>query len=684
MSQRLAVGALIASATAVALLFLVSMLDYTGGGLSAPLDDSFIYFQYARQLAEGDVFEYTDGAGFSTGATSLAYPVVLALGDAIGLSGDRLIGFAYVLATLGLIATALLAHAVLRPLHGERAALAAGLLVVANGWLLWGYLSMMEAWLYGSLLLATVWFLSRAGTARWEWPAAMGAAALLVFARPEAMLVGFAAVGLGLLAIARARAARSSRTIGHPAWALLPFASAAVYFAFVRIGSGSFTTNGYALKSVLSDAYLSGFEKAGLVGENFIEGGRTLFEQLGPTPVGAIAFGLALLGAASGVAREWQRDEIGVATATAALLLVGLAGASQGAELGVIHARYIIALAPLAAVLIVLGLWEIGSLAGASEAARAVAAGALIALIAPGVLSWASTFGENSAEVYLQHREAGLWLRDHTPEDALIAVNDAGALAYYSDRRVYDLAGLVTNDQARWFREGWGSVYESIERLPPDERPDYFAVFPGWFPFIETAGDAFEPLFAARLEERRITGGDELVVYRPHYAAFVEPRVLGLQVADDIDVADLESEADHGYAARSRQTGIRFAEHQATERKTGLGTAAQILDGGRIVSRSERFHLEAAPNSNVVLRARLLFPEDAFDDDASPVNAPFQLDVSVNGTHAGTFPATPPTTIWTDLVLSIPASLNRTGRLEIEVSVDPPWSYESYHYWLVQ
>lgn len=61
MSQRLAVGILIASAVAVSVLFLASMLDYTGGGLSAPLDDSFIYFQYAKRLSEGHPFESQHG-----------------------------------------------------------------------------------------------------------------------------------------------------------------------------------------------------------------------------------------------------------------------------------------------------------------------------------------------------------------------------------------------------------------------------------------------------------------------------------------------------------------------------------------------------------------------------------------------------------------------------------------------
>jgi len=36
------------------------------------------------------------------------------------------------------------------------------------------------------------------------------------------------------------------------------------------------------------------------------------------------------------------------------------------------------------------------------------------------------------------------WLRTHTPPDAVIATQDIGVLAYFSDRRLIDMAGLPT------------------------------------------------------------------------------------------------------------------------------------------------------------------------------------------------------------------------------------------------
>lgn len=88
MSTRLAVAILAACAGAVSLLYLASMLQYTDGGLAAPLDDAYIYFQYARRLSEGHPFEYSPGDGYSSGATSVAYPFLLAAAHRAGFTGD--------------------------------------------------------------------------------------------------------------------------------------------------------------------------------------------------------------------------------------------------------------------------------------------------------------------------------------------------------------------------------------------------------------------------------------------------------------------------------------------------------------------------------------------------------------------------------------------------------------------
>src|SRR5690606_16994357 len=50
------------------------------GDWSAPLDDVFIHFDFARSTARGYPFQWLDGPGYSSGGTSLLHPFVLAVG----------------------------------------------------------------------------------------------------------------------------------------------------------------------------------------------------------------------------------------------------------------------------------------------------------------------------------------------------------------------------------------------------------------------------------------------------------------------------------------------------------------------------------------------------------------------------------------------------------------------------
>src|SRR5579872_6903047 len=66
------------------------MLKQTRGEWSAPLDDVFIHFDYARSTALGHPFEWVVGNGYSSGNTSILYPCVLAVGYRLGFTGAEL------------------------------------------------------------------------------------------------------------------------------------------------------------------------------------------------------------------------------------------------------------------------------------------------------------------------------------------------------------------------------------------------------------------------------------------------------------------------------------------------------------------------------------------------------------------------------------------------------------------
>src|SRR6185312_9965002 len=73
----------------------VRAILHEAGGPGAPLDDTFIHFQFARGLAGGHFFQYVPGEGYVSGATSLLWPLLLAPFYAVGLRDVSLLWAAW-------------------------------------------------------------------------------------------------------------------------------------------------------------------------------------------------------------------------------------------------------------------------------------------------------------------------------------------------------------------------------------------------------------------------------------------------------------------------------------------------------------------------------------------------------------------------------------------------------------
>ena len=85
---------------------------------------------------------------------------------------------------------------------------------------------------------------------------------------------------------------------------------------------------------------------------------------------------------------------------------------------------------------------------------------------------------------------AGIWLREHTPPDAVVAANDVGAIGYYSGRRVVDVAGLVDPEVIPHLRQP--DYTEFLASLFARRRVTHLALLTNW---IEVGNQA--PLWVA-------------------------------------------------------------------------------------------------------------------------------------------------------------------------------------------
>ncbi|NJO85148.1 MAG: hypothetical protein HC828_21990 [Blastochloris sp.] len=166
-----------------------------GGIVLAPLDDAYIHFQYARQIAAGQLYVYNPGLPPTSGATSFLYPYVVAIIFALGDLRD---GFAFwVMLLIGFPALATsgnLVYALVRRHAPAWIGAVMAALFIVSGPFAWHAMSGMETILVVLFLLWTLYEFV-AGRLR----GFIVAATLLALIRPEGGMWAALAVGACLL-----------------------------------------------------------------------------------------------------------------------------------------------------------------------------------------------------------------------------------------------------------------------------------------------------------------------------------------------------------------------------------------------------------------------------------------------------------------------------------------------------
>jgi hypothetical protein len=585
-------------------LFYGALLWQTGGEWSAPLDDVFIHFDYARSAARGQPFVWTEGSGYSSGNTSVAYPFVLAFGYAAGLNGQRLMLWAAVVAAVSCLGYLWAARALFARLPPATALLlpATFVSVGALGWSLWS--GMEVAFFLGTWGAAlAVGAEVRAGRfpARgWAW--GLGAAnALVVLTRPEAVtsvacLTAWAALGTRRGPLGAASLA---------ARALAPPAACVVAQALVnRWLTGEFSANGALVKLALYNPYLPADEKL----DDYLFNLRYSFERVhfhhyGEGPRAGLWPAALALGA---LADRRTRAPAALLLASAAswLALVALNGQVRWQ-----NERYLM---PAVA-------WELAAAALGAAAlvapparararpARALAGTALFAALAADF--WQHERAQYKDQVWFfaraarnvrdQHLTAGRRLRELDRPPRRVMVGDAGAILYASDLPGFDLIGLggyARLPLARAGINGLPATLELLERVPPAERPDVMAIYPTWWgPLGAWFG---RPLFGVPVEGNVICGGAEKVVYRADWSLLDTGRAPltlppDIRIYDEIDLGDLLSERAHAYAPPAPRAGYAVMRVLPDPRDP----ARDVWDGGRHTppGRTERMVVRGLP-----------------------------------------------------------------------------------------
>jgi len=714
-----AFGAPVAYAFAVLALVLifVGSTHWQAGGQSLPLDDPFIYLQYARQTAHGEIFRYNDGDPPTQGCTSLLYALLLVPAFWLGLDDLELIPVVILLGGIGLWASAVLAHRLAARWLGASWGVWAGALLLLCGPVVWGCLSGMEI---PALAAGLLWLLDRADRVLDGRPSRtlLAPASVVALLRPE----GYGAVvvlGLVLLAARRGSQVEPEPVIGPlgpasgdfdrpaaPARAVIPLLVAiAVPLAIglvpgilFALGGGTFIPNGIVAKSrwtaeplFVPQALRATLESAIEIAKGIFGGslGHRTSVKLVAYDMNAravffapLALGLHLLGMAPAVAGEIRRRIPGRATLLAAWLVTGVAATAALSEADAHFNRYQQPLMPL---------FLLGVLVGIARLRRWVEGGSLLAHGLAGYLTlfglastavFAVHYGDNASDIRLMQMTMARVIRERLPDNAVVAINDAGVLRYLSGRRTVDLIGLTTPGLARVWRMGPGSLIEELERWPAGARPTHFAIFPNWFR-LEEAG-ILRPIHQVMLESVSIVDAEK-VLYAVDWSALdasdapcsgVLP--AGYEIADRIDVADRADEEAHAYRFWSRERDVSVPTFVVGRRCPG-DSLTLVADGGRVVTGGERMRVRVRPGREVAVILRAAAPcELRVRWDGAPV-----AERTV-GQPRESFGES-----WNEtLIAQIPAALVSRGEAELVIEAGT-WDGASRpvlacHYWIAQ
>lgn len=572
-----------------------------------PLDDTYIHFQYASQMANGEPYQYISGDEATSGATSLLYTPLLAVGYLVGFKGLDLAMWAL---GWGILAHVFASWMIYKLMTGATDAKLTAILLTLSyavgGAFVWAALSGMETSIFVALVVASLFWYQRL-----EYRYALVFAALCALMRPEGAVVALTmAVAVGI------RRAQDAEQRWNWLWLALPLLAIGIQPLVTYALTGSFSASGNLAKSHLYNVTIPSAERLNIITENVINIWVEMFSGSSPVdgwyifPLLTAPAGVAmLLSVITSVRQRYLSPGFLVF-----LWLVGFSIMIGTLDTAFWHfKRYQL---PMFALLFPLAGWFV------MQVQRTVALGedlyfrgfALLVLVLSlyTTLDFAGKYDRNVDVVENQQLAMAEWVRDNLPADARIAVHDVGMMAYIAEARTYDVVGLTTPDTAAAWRQGAGAIYETMANHP--YRPDYVAIYPdvNALPFLVEAGVIGDPLatFFYELPENTVASATSTQIVAP--LNFEPPRQSALQPTTQailgdapllgwLNVGDLDQEAAWDYLWANVVEMDGFASDLRRFPYLDCVGDCTLLDSTRVILGSDQFALPPSDSDYLVV-----------------------------------------------------------------------------------
>ncbi len=436
-------------------------------GIGFPLDDAWIHQTYARNLALYREWAFIPGQP-SAGSTAPLWSMLLSIGYFVRLNP---FAWTFILGAAGLAGLAVTGEMWSQSIFQEIKGVVpwVGLFLAGEWHLGWAAASGMETILF-ALAILLAFYLLRAREKGWLAGVVIG---LSVWIRPDGVTLLGPALFQALLEgkAWRERAVKAGEV-------LLPAAVlCAGYLAFNQAISHTWLPNTFFAKQAEYAVYQQNpiFER--------------IFSLITLPLIGAGLFllpGFIFAGWRAYRSRNW--NVIGAILWWLGYTLVYAFRLPVTYQ----HGRYLI---PAMAVYFVLGLVgvldmtrnlhlekriNLNVLGRRTRWARLAAiewVAGLTVLWAVMIAVGAMTYAQDVAIIDTEMVNTAKWVAGNTPENAVIAAHDIGALGYFGNRKILDLAGLVSPEVIPFIRDE-----KQLANYLHHNGAGYLMTFPGWYP----------------------------------------------------------------------------------------------------------------------------------------------------------------------------------------------------------
>jgi hypothetical protein len=450
-----------------------------------PLDDAWIHQTYARNFVENFRWEYNSGQ-ISGGSTSPLWTILLMPGYLF--KGNFFYFWTFFLGFVLLTGSAYLFEAICSKLIDLPHRIPwFGLLLILEWHIFWAANSGMETILFIFLVLLAVYWVIKNEHYSLRFNILLG---VLLWVRPDALT--FFAVPLFIFFIEKITLRPSFAKI-VPAGIVL-FISVFLYAGFNKLVAGSFFPNTFYAKQA---EYSILYELPLAI--------RVLNLFLIPiTGAGALMLPGFFYQAFQIIRKKnWKLLAILLWLLGYVLLFaIRLPVTYQ-------HGRYIIPVIPIYLMFGLLGSLSLGALIRWKQFGSVLKKTWAVSTVLLLLIFWglgASAFAEDVSIIESEMVDTANWINEHTSTDAVIAAHDIGALGYFADRSILDLAGLISPEVIPFMNNE-----EQLANYLDTKKVDYLMTFPNWY-LKFTDGKSI--LYSGSQEFSILAGGEHMAVFK--------------------------------------------------------------------------------------------------------------------------------------------------------------------------